>query len=125
MSPTARTLDRLRRHGIPAQVVERRVPHTRNVTIDLFGCIDVIALPGEILGIQVTTGSHHAARLKKAREEKRLVMWLICGAKFEVWSWSERRGKHILRMAVARLKHNGANETLTIEFTEREEEEET
>lgn len=104
MSPTARTLEWLRDHSIQAQVVERRIPHGRT-TIDLFGCIDIVALDGQILGIQTTTGDHHANRVAKAHEEPRIAMWLICGGRFEVWSWSQsaKTNRWSRRRAIAKL----------------------
>ena len=51
MSPTARTLALLRKQGYTAQVVERYC-HYSHRRIDLFACIDVLALkPGQTLGI--------------------------------------------------------------------------
>ena len=40
--------------------------------------------------VQVTSGSAHAARVKKALEEPRLVAWLRAPARFEVWSFAKR-----------------------------------
>jgi len=93
-SPTARSLQYAKRHGWPAQVVERWNPYAK-VRHDLFGCIDLVALTGSILGIQACAGSSHSARLKKAMAEPRLLTWLQCAAHFEVWSWAKRgaRGK--------------------------------
>lgn len=104
MSPTARTLGWLRENAIEAQVVERRIPHG-HTTIDLFGCIDIVALDGSILGIQTTTGDHHANRVAKALEEKRLVGWMKCGGRFEVWSWTKSARWKVWerRISVARL----------------------
>jgi hypothetical protein len=84
-----------RKRGWIAQVVERRI---------LFGCIDIIALVppshhllsnGQIIGIQATSGTNHAARITKSRAEPRLAAWLGAGATFAVWSWSKKgpRGK--------------------------------
>jgi hypothetical protein len=52
---------------------------------------DVLAVkPGNRpLLLQCTSGSHHAARLNKARQEPRLRAWLASGATFAVWSWSK------------------------------------
>jgi hypothetical protein len=99
MSPTARTLAECKRRGWIAQVVEQTIPRTF-IKRDLFGIIDIIAITdqgplSEIIGIQVTSGTNHAARVAKARREPRLSAWLGGGARFEVWSWSKRgaRGK--------------------------------
>ena len=97
--PTQRTMKWLKDTGFTAQIVEKRVPF-RNTTIDLFGCIDVLAVRDGvgILGIQATSGTHHAARRAKAVAEPRLKEWLRCGGRFEIFSWSKRgeRGKRKL-----------------------------
>lgn len=120
MSPMARTLEWLRDHSIQAQVVERRIPHG-HTTIDLFGCIDIVALDGQILGIQTTTGDHHAERVDKARSEPRIVMWIICGGRFEVWSWrkSEKTSRWVRRRAIAKLTESTPLSIYFIEVTER------
>lgn len=95
MSPTQRTLRECKRRNWIAQVVERRVPF-RNITIDLFGCIDIVAItPNGIVGIQACAGSSHATRLKKSLAEPHLAAWLAAGARFEVWSFTKKgpRGK--------------------------------
>ena len=93
-SPTQRTLAHARKMQWTVQVVEKWNPHAR-IRQDLFGCIDLVALTGSILGIQACAGSSHSARLRKAMAEPRLLTWLQCAAHFEVWSWAKRgaRGK--------------------------------
>jgi hypothetical protein len=63
--------------------------------VDLFGVIDVVAItPEGILGVQVTSGTNHSARVKKAKEEPAIVEWLKAGGKFEVWSFRKKmKGK--------------------------------
>ncbi len=97
-SPTSRTLQECRRRGWIAQVVERRIPG-KWITLDLFGCIDIVAVtpatdskPGETIGIQACIGGDHATRLKKSLAEPRLSAWLGAGNRFEVWSW-DKQGK--------------------------------
>lgn len=92
MSPTQRALAFCRKEGWTAQVVERWNPYAR-VRQDLFGVIDIVVLdgrPGGPLGVQVTSGSGHSARVKKAMAEPRLAAWLDAPARFEVWSYSKR-----------------------------------
>lgn len=66
-SPTQLSLKRLRKRGWMAQVVEHWNPWAR-VRVDLFGCIDIVALdpkrPG-LLGIQTTSRANMSARIKK------------------------------------------------------------
>lgn len=110
MTPTARSLAYLRKLGFAADVVERfnayggplhmRCPvckknrvGTRN---DLFGMFDILYLTGSTLvGLQVTSGANHAARVKKIMAEPRAAGWLRTGALIEVWSWQQKgpRGK--------------------------------
>ena len=94
MTPTARTLTRLRDLGYTAAVVERWPPRA-NVRRDLFGGIDVVAVhPRDrvILGVQATTAAHVAHRLAKARALPALAAWLRSGGQFQVWGWC-RRGR--------------------------------
>jgi hypothetical protein len=80
-------------------VVERFCVYSKR-RIDLFGIIDVIAArPGfGVLGVQVTSGSNHAARRTKALAEPRLRTWVGSGGRFELWSYSKKgeRGKRKL-----------------------------
>ena len=91
MTPTARSLAVLREMNYVVQVVEQynRFSKTR---LDLYGCIDILAVHPEhgILGVQATTTSNAAARVSKALAEPRLVTWLAAGASFEVWGWAKR-----------------------------------
>lgn len=105
-SPTQRTLDELRKRGWTAQVVERPWNKFSKVTLDLFGVIDLVAivppepvvavLPcdrvkrGAILGIQATTGAHHANRRVKILAEPRAKEWVDAGGRLELWTWSQR-----------------------------------
>lgn len=92
-SPTGRTLARLKRDGITADVVEKWIPQARKRK-DVAGCIDVIAYGHDvgILGIQTTSGTNHAARRTKALVEPRLTQWLHGGGHFELWSWTQPSG---------------------------------
>ena len=61
-------MKRLRDAGWRAQVVEKWIPHTRQ-RLDLFGCIDIIAIKGDItLGVQTTSASNAAASGFAVRE---------------------------------------------------------
>ncbi len=100
-NPTARTLAELRKRGYLAGKVEQRLPKV-NITRDLFGLIDVLSLAyghgyvkdgvvgdgPDVLGVQATSGSNHAARVAKALAEPNLRTVLAAGVRFEVWSWT-------------------------------------
>lgn len=109
MTPTQRALKDLRELGYTAQVVEKRVPY-KNITQDLFGCIDIVAMrrgtvktalgwattpSSGIVGIQVCAGASHAVRREKILDEPRARLWLQCGGSVEIWSYAKRgaRGK--------------------------------
>lgn len=99
ISPTARTLQRLRKDGYTAEVVEKTIPRCF-IKKDFIGCIDLIAFrKGEIIGIQATSGSNHAARRTKSLGIPELKLWMEAGGLFEVWSWSKPKDsrKWVLR----------------------------
>jgi len=90
----------LRDQGWTAQVVEKWNPHGK-VRIDLFGCIDLVAMRDGhkgLLGIQATTTGHIPDRVDKALLEPRLQTWLATGNRFQVVGWALRgaRGKRKL-----------------------------
>ena len=89
-SPTKRSLAECRKRGWDAQVVERWNQYAKK-KFDLFGVIDIVAItPNGILGIQTTSGDHHAERATKIHEEPRAGRWLNAGGKLEVWSWTKK-----------------------------------
>lgn len=92
-TPTARTLQRLRKDGYTAGVVERFCSFTKR-RHDLFGCIDVVAVSTEhgTLGVQATSGSNLASRVTKSLWIPELCVWLAAGNRFECWGW--RKLKH-------------------------------
>jgi hypothetical protein len=95
MSPTQRCLADLKRLGAVCQVVERFC-HFSKRRIDLFGFIDLLAMIGpNLIAIQVTSGSNHAARRTKLLADPRSKAWLETGNLIEIWSYSKRgdRGK--------------------------------
>lgn len=88
-SPTARTLKWLRDNEYSCQVVERynQFAYKR---IDLFGCIDIVAIKkGEsgVLGVQSTSGSHMADHFKKSIAIPELKLWLETGNRFIIQTW--------------------------------------
>ena len=93
-SPTELTLDRLRKAGWTAEVVERWVPAPHltggGFRRDFLGCIDIVAVRrGETLAVQCTSASGHSARVKKVCKEPRMYAWLSAGNRLEVWSWDQ------------------------------------
>lgn len=65
MTPTQRSLRKLRTAGYLVAVVEKWNPHAR-IRQDLFGFADLLGFRGdEVLLVQTTSGSNVAARLTK------------------------------------------------------------
>ena len=112
MTPTARTLKALRDIGATAEVVERHnhyagpphmtCPSCKKNRIgqkkDFLGCLDIIAMLGaNIIGVQVTSGANHAARVKKIKAEPRALAWLEAGGLIEVHSWLKKNNRWVCR----------------------------
>jgi len=77
----------LRADGWTVGVVEQRIPNT-NITRDLFGFIDLIAIRGpETLAVQVTSGSNMAARERKITEHANLAAVRAAGWRVLVHGW--------------------------------------
>ena len=93
MSPTQRTLAELKRQNVPACVSEKWIPSRGHpaggVRKDLFGFVDVVALGETVIGVQATSGTNVAARVKKIREEcgEAAKAWLRSGGTIQVWGW--------------------------------------
>ena len=99
-SPTARSLEHIRKLGWPlVQVVERWNMHAK-VRIDLFGIIDIVAIDaeGETYGIQATSGDNVASRVTKIAESDALPICLKAGWRIVVHGWRKNAaGRWILR----------------------------
>lgn len=97
-SPTQRSMKMLRTNGYTCQIVEKRIPF-KWITVDLFGCIDIVAIkPGEIIGVQTTTDSNASSHIHKYMNEPRLKLWLKAGGMFIMHTWGKHgaRGKRKL-----------------------------
>ena len=87
MSPTQRTLHHLREVGYPlVEVVERWNPHAK-VRQDLFGVVDVLAVGSDIVGVQATSGSNVAARVRKLTDSPALPVLRKAGVRVLVHGW--------------------------------------
>lgn len=99
-SPTARSLEHLRKTFPLVQVVEKWNPHAR-VRQDLFGIIDVIAVSEtEIVAVQSTggDGGNVAARVLKIAESAALPILLKAGIRVIVHGWCKNAaGRWTLR----------------------------
>ena len=93
VSPTQRALKHVRSLGYTADVVEKWIPFARKRK-DLFDCIDIVAIrPGmPVLGIQATSHSNLAARVKKCTELGQ--GWLSAtGTQLECWAFRPLKGQ--------------------------------
>ena|SRR6188474_1095986 len=94
-SPTSRTLEYERSLGNTVGVTEYWHAFAK-IRKDLFNCIDVVVLDKEtcrIRGVQVTSGTNHKAREKKALEIPAIKEWLECGGIFQVQSWKKVKNR--------------------------------
>jgi hypothetical protein len=91
MSPTQRSLAKLRNEGYRVAVVERWNPHAR-IRQDLFGVVDVLAIKdGETLAVQATSGSNVSSRVRKIAEAEATADIRAAGWRFEVHGWRKLR----------------------------------
>ena len=90
-SPTQRSLKYMRNLGYTCEVVETWNPHTKTRK-DLLGFGDVIAVGrGQIILVQVTSGTNVAARIEKIRKQcsEKAKAWILAGGSIEVHGWRE------------------------------------
>lgn len=109
MSPTARSLKLLRTEGYSAAVAETWIPNP-GIKRDLFGMFDVVAVHPAIqgvLGVQTTSGAHHANRRAKLLGNPTLAIWLKAGNPAQVWSWAQFRGRWECRKEALTLETEG------------------
>jgi len=91
VSPTQRAKADLKKMGAEVAIVEKWNPHAK-IRQDCFGFIDLIVLLGtNMIGVQVTSGSNHAARKAKIAAEPLARAWLMTGALIELWSYSKKK----------------------------------
>lgn len=99
MSPTARSLEALRKAGALAGVVEQTIHATRPgrkpmiFTRDLFECLDLVAIEPTklgVLGVQTTSAPNLADRVTKVTQTAAARAWLAAGNRIEVHGWSLR-----------------------------------
>lgn len=90
MTPTQRTLKLLRELGWHAEVVERWIPKV-NIRKDLFGFVDIVGVRERSpfpLWVQTCSGTDHAKRVSKMREQPAFAACTRCGMVVIV-SWSK------------------------------------
>ena len=90
ISPMERSLALLRERGWTPWIVERRMPHS-NVTIDLYGIGDILALQRGYrpLLVQTTTRANQAARRTKILASDYLALCLHGGLVVVIHGWAK------------------------------------
>ena len=98
LTPTQRSLAKLRADGYLVAVVERWNPHVK-IRQDLFGIIDLLAIrDGETLGVQTTSGSNVAARVAKIADSSHVDALRAAGWRLVVHGWRKAaNGRWTLR----------------------------
>jgi len=98
VTPTRRSLAHIRAGGGVPWIVEHWNQWAK-IRQDLFGIIDIVVMyDGQLVGIQATSGTHHADHKDKLLSSDNSLLWLRTGCGLELWSWSKRgaRGKRKL-----------------------------
>jgi hypothetical protein len=97
MTPTQRTLAMLRTDGWTCEVVEKWNPAVKR-RHDLFGIFDVLAIrDGETMGVQVTSYSNVAARIRKIAESEHIAAIRKAGWRVCVHGWHKPKNRWICR----------------------------
>ncbi len=94
ISPTQRTMKKLKEEGWRPGIVERFIGPL-NIRVDLFHIIDIIAIqPGNILGVQ-SCGQSFSEHYRKLTEEHPDACWdwLQAGGQLELWGWRKLKVK--------------------------------
>ncbi len=92
MSPTQRTLKYFRDKGYGNIAITEHWNPFAKIRQDLFGIADLVILEPEkerIIGVQCSTKSNHAARVKKILASKYILDWVKC-ASFQVITWAPK-----------------------------------
>jgi len=88
LTPTQRSLAALKEQGYLPTVVERWNAFAK-VRQDLWGWCDILAIrKGEVLAVQVTSGSNVSARIKKIQESETIAKIREAGIRVEVHGWA-------------------------------------
>lgn len=93
-SPTQRAREFCKSQGWTSAIVEHWNMHAK-IRQDLFGCFDMVVLDGQpgLLGVQVSSGAHHADRMAKLRAAEVMPAWLRAGCRAEVWTFTKHKAR--------------------------------
>jgi len=111
MTPTARTVAFLDKHGVLCGNVERFVQQAGpfGKRYDLFGFLDAIACyPGQVAGLQITSTSNRMSRVHKIMDTRHdeAIAFSRSGGLIEVWGWSKRKvgNRHLWKPKVCQIR---------------------
>ena len=98
MSPTQRSLAYLRDQGYLPWIVEHWCHFSRK-RMDLWGFADLLCVrDGEVLAVQVTSGSNVSARAKKIAENEHVGTVRKAGVRVLIHGWRRNsKGRYVLR----------------------------
>jgi hypothetical protein len=89
VSPTQRSLAKLRKEGYLCGIVEKVIPKCF-IRKDLFGFIDILAIKeNEILGVQSTSRVNFSTRVKKILENENYEIVKKSGIRIVVHGWGK------------------------------------
>lgn len=99
VSPTKRTLDKLREDGYLPWITEHWNAYARKRQ-DLYGFVDVLAVrENETLAVQCTSGSNVASRVAKIAQHENVGALRKAGWVIQVWGWRKNKaGKWDVRI---------------------------
>ena len=101
ISPTARTLKRLRDSGdYPLVTIVERWNAFAKIRQDLFGIIDILAIDGKgnTVGLQVTSYSNISARVKKMEDSEAISHLRDANWKLVVEGWHKKDNRWVSRI---------------------------
>ena len=97
VSPTQRSLKKLREEGWIAEVTERWIPGA-NIRKDLWGFVDILCLrDGQLLGVQSTSYANVSARVKKIADSELVGEVRKAGIALTVHGWRKVNGRWVCR----------------------------
>src|SRR5690606_3511155 len=94
MTPTQRSLKRLREEGYKPWIVEHWNSFAK-IRQDLFGFVDILAVKDkETLGVQTTSYSNISARVKKIKESEYYPILKGAGWRIAAHGWRKVKGRY-------------------------------
>lgn len=89
MTPTQRSLAKMREHGYLCEVTERWNPFAK-IRQDLYGFIDILCVGEDIVGVQTTTKENMKARIDKIANHDNYPAVIASGIRIVVHGWYKK-----------------------------------